>query len=58
MKGFKLIIGWMVCVFGKVKLWDGLKFCFVVTFCAGGLDLIAQIRLGGVMISLPLFVVL
>lgn len=47
-----------MCVFGEVKLWDGLKFCCMVTHCAGGLDLITQIRLVGVMISLLLFVVL
>lgn len=56
MKGFKLIIGWMVFVFGEVVGWS--KFCCMVTFCAGEIDLIALIRLEGIMISLLLFVVL
>lgn len=54
-KGFKLIIGWMVFVFGEVVGWSKT---LLYIFCAGELDLIALIRLVGVMISLLLFVVL
>lgn len=56
MKGFKLIIVWMVFVFGEAVGWS--KFCCMATFCAGEVDLIALIRLVGVMISLFLFVAL